>query len=218
MDSGEHEGVSNSPNVNRITRIQGGAENRCIVHLSSGSSFFVTFDDMLELELTVGVELSEPNVCELEFRQESLKARDKALELIAMRDHSEFQLKRKLLSRGFTRESVDSACESCVDLGYLDDLTFAKRWIESRVARRNEGVLRLQAGLAKAGVSRTDARAAIEETLSDFYEEEAFQREVEILESRGESSTPRIVRRLSSRGFSSSRIQSYLERRRTFDD
>ena len=54
-----------------------------------------------------------------------------------------------------------------------------------------------------------------DKTLPDDYEEEAFLREVDWLESRGVMPTGKIVRRLSSRGFAASRIQAYLEHRQT---
>jgi SOS response regulatory protein OraA/RecX len=77
--------------------------------------------------------------------------------------------------------------------------------------------LRLKAGLAKTGVSRDIADVAFFEILSDEYEDEAFQREIASLESRGTVPVARIIRRLSSLGFRASKIRSYIENRDEID-
>ena len=217
MVSGAHEDASSSRNVNRIISVSRGAGGRCLVHLESGSSFFVTLELTQSLGLIAGHEVTDLVVGELEFADGVQKATDKAIKLISMRDHSVTQLKNKLQTRGFSVDVINATCQSCLDHGYLDDLRFAKLWLESRIGKRNEGILRLKAGLAKTGVSRDIADVALSEILSDEYEEEAFQREIASLESRGKVTVARIIRRLSSLGFPASKIQSYVENRDEID-
>lgn len=48
-----------------------------------------------------------------------------ALRLLTGRDRSCFELKKRLLERGFPEEAVEETIQRCLDYGYLDDQRFA---------------------------------------------------------------------------------------------
>ena len=61
--------------------------------------------------------------------------------------------------KGFGAEAVDVAMARLVELGYLDDMSFAKGLVQRRGALR--GPRALSAELAAKGISRTEAAAAV---------------------------------------------------------
>jgi regulatory protein len=84
-----------------------------------------------------------------------------AIGLLARRAHSVFELRRKLNRRGFAPAAIEAAMASLVELGYLDDRSFAQGLVRRRGAVR--GPLALSAELAAKGVDRASAQAAIAE-------------------------------------------------------
>ena len=63
--------------------------------------------------------------------------------------------------KGFETEAVDTALAHLVELGYLDDSSFAKGLVKRRSALR--GPRALSAELAAKGVERAEADAAVAE-------------------------------------------------------
>ena len=88
-------------------------------------------------------------------------ALDAGLRLLARRAHSRAELGRKLSRRGYAEVEVRSAVDRLVELGYLDDRTFA----EGHVRRRQSslGPLGLSAELSARGVDRQVADRALAE-------------------------------------------------------
>ena len=213
MDSAEREDASNSQNDSFVERIIRGADGRCAVHLRNGSSFFVSDLELNDLDLYEGSIASSDTLAELSRISSFHEVETKALELLERREHSKAQLSRKLLKRRYERSIVDLVTEKFEARGFIDDLRFACLWIEQRVRGHSEGVLKLRAGLARAGISRGRVEEAIDKTLSDTYEDEAFDRSVETLEASGSRSLESIVRRLHAQGFPSSKIRAYVDSR-----
>ena len=81
--------------------------------------------------------------------------------LLARRAHSKWELRRKLRMKGFGAEAVDSAMARLVELGYLDDSSFAKGLVRHRSALR--GPRAISAELAAKGIDRAEAEAALAE-------------------------------------------------------
>jgi regulatory protein len=84
-----------------------------------------------------------------------------AIGLLARRAHSRSELNLKLRRRGYAPEAVDTAMTRLVELGYLDDRSFARGLVRQRGAVR--GPLALSAELAAKGVDRAQADAALAE-------------------------------------------------------
>ena len=86
--------------------------------------------------------------------------RETALALLARRAHTRLELRRKLLRRGFSRESVETCLDHLAERGWLDDAGTAAALAAAR-ARGGLGRGRIASELAAKGVSRADAEAAL---------------------------------------------------------
>ena len=84
-------------------------------------------------------------------------AYDKALKLIARRDHFRAELVEKLRNKGFEADDIDRAMERLDELNLLDDEAFAGRFVEFRSVDRGWGPHRLANELRRRGV---DSRLA----------------------------------------------------------
>jgi regulatory protein len=80
--------------------------------------------------------------------------------MLGRRDHFRVELYKKLLRKSFSEEQIQSAIDRCSELGLLDDVSLARRFVEFRAAARGWGPRRLELELAKRGVERALAAEA----------------------------------------------------------
>ncbi|MCL2558462.1 MAG: RecX family transcriptional regulator [Treponema sp.] len=174
-----------------------------------------SFDDIDGLE---GRELGEAEQEALSAACECLRAEGHALRMIARAEQTAFSLGMKLARRGFGRECSGAVVDRLRDLGLVDDRRFSGLWTQARAGRQATSPLRLFAGLSAKGVDREDARAAIDEALSEEAEMrllERFARKVSgklCKGAQGQEEARRALRRaLKSEGFSPGAIAAFFE-------
>ena len=78
--------------------------------------------------------------------------RNKALDLLARREHSVVELRDKLLVRDFDADAVEAAISRLLEEGLLSDARFADAFMSSRL-RKGHGPVRIRAELVKRGVA-----------------------------------------------------------------
>jgi regulatory protein len=97
----------------------------------------------------------------------TLTTRERALGLLARREQSQRELKRKLVGRGAAKEEAEQTIESLADSHLQSNDRFAAMMVRRRVAD-GHGPLRISAELASHGISREIIRAALEEESPDW--------------------------------------------------
>lgn len=75
-----------------------------------------------------------------------------ALNLLARREHSKFELKRKLLERNYEASEIDEILEALEKEGLQSDVRFAECYIRSRI-RSGFGPLRIRNELQVRGIA-----------------------------------------------------------------
>lgn len=135
----------------------------------------------------------------------------KALDLLSRRAHFRRELERKLESRGYAAEEVESALDRAAERGFLNDLDCARDFARSRVERRHEGPARLLAALGRKGAEAEVARQAVAECYPEG-EGEHLERAARAWLRRNEWHHDRLARHLNGKGFSGGAILSLLER------
>lgn len=79
-------------------------------------------------------------------------ARECALSLLEYRDHTEKEMRQKLVQRGFSIESIDEAIDFLKEYRYLDDKGYAERYIRSAASCKSKR--RICSELEQKGISR----------------------------------------------------------------
>lgn len=95
---------------------------------------------------------------------------DRAIRILAMRDHSEKELRRKLVAPILTKngpepidappDEVDKVVAWCQESHYLDDARFTRQFIASR-SRKGYGPARIRQELNQKGIDRGDIDQAM---------------------------------------------------------
>ncbi len=136
-----------------------------------------------------------------------------ALKLLGLRNHSCMELEKKLLKKGYPRESVDQVLEKLKGQGVMDDIVFGNELIRSRSRRKPSGKVRMRAELRNKGV----ADSIIGTLLQEYDSEELCYRAAEkkIGSVRGNTEASRKNKLevfLRNRGFEWHDIQNVLTR------
>jgi len=97
--------------------------------------------------------------------------RQTALNLLARREHSDRELERKLLGRGFSGQEVRSVIQELARQGSLSNARFAEQYVYSRIDR-GFGPLRIQAELRERGVD-DGVSGPLMDTSAEIWDERA---------------------------------------------
>ncbi|WP_297197444.1 recombination regulator RecX [uncultured Pluralibacter sp.] len=105
---------------------------------------------------------------------------DRAIRILAMRDHSEHELRRKLGQPVMTKngpepadappEDVEKVIAWCYECRYLDDARFARQFIASR-GRKGYGPARIRQELNQKGLARTEIDSALYDCETDWQQQ-----------------------------------------------
>jgi regulatory protein len=147
-----------------------------------------------------------------------------ALRILTRRDHSQAELRKRLVDKGFDAEQIEATLQRCLDLGYLDDARYA---LTRAVSLMNQGRAvghRVLADLRQRGVSEELAEQALAAARESCDEETLL---ADLLarrfpgfdyETAPAGEKRRVVNFLQRRGFETGRILSHLMRKGSATD
>jgi len=138
-------------------------------------------------------------------------ARDSALRLLARREHSARELKRKLEDRGVDEAQATEAIETLANRGLQSDARYAEQLIRTRIAQ-GYGPIRIEAELRQAGLDGEAIEAAIASAECDWNQLAAEAHAKKFRSPpRGMTERNKQYRFLMSRGFESEQIRRVLK-------
>ncbi len=134
-----------------------------------------------------------------------------ALRALARGDRTTAQIERLLTAKGATPTQVRTAVRRLVSLRYLDDVAFASRWADRRLARMPMGRARLQEELLATGCPEPIVQATLRATYRKVSERDLAML---VVTTAGKVASPqmlgRVTRLLSQRGFDEDTIETAL--------
>jgi len=101
-------------------------------------------------------------------------AREAALKLLERTRRTRSDLERRLREKGYLAATIAQVIERLAGVGLVDDVEYARAFLESRLRRRTAGRRRIEQDLRARGISADDmaaARARLEER--EGHEDEA---------------------------------------------
>ncbi|HEX6175155.1 MAG TPA: regulatory protein RecX [Candidatus Binatia bacterium] len=149
------------------------------------------------------------------------EALQSAFRYLSYRARSEAELLTHLCRKGYSAAACQKALEKLRTLNYINDESFARSWVWSRVAGRNYGPRRIEQELRAKGVEQPLIRDVIGAIFACGDEEKNAKSLLEKRFKGVDLGDPKVLRRASAflarRGYSSEVIFS-LMRRRPDDD
>lgn len=157
------------PKPGKITAIkpQQRDDARMNIEIDGKFAFGLHVDIVLAHYLSAGNNLTSGKIESLLQEDEVKKAITAALNLISFRPRASGELQRKLREKGYPPEAAEAAVQRMLELGYLNDVDFADRWIENRQEHKPRSRMMLQQELMQKGVDRDLIRDALDDVEID---------------------------------------------------
>ena len=145
-----------------ITAIKAQKHNRQRVNIYLDGQFAFGLSRFVAAWLKPGRKLTEAEIEKLQQEDTYEVAFQKALAFINHRPRSVAETRRRLQEKGFSEEVVESTLEKLLQKNWLDDLDFARQWIENRNAFRPRSKRLLAYELRLKGVADNEINQALE--------------------------------------------------------
>jgi len=152
----------------RITALKYQKHNKDRASVYIDGKFAFGLAAILAARLKVGQELSDDDIARLQGRDESERAYERALNFLSYRPRSEDEIRRNLRGK-YAEEVIDTVIERLAGAGLVDDLEFARYWVENRLHFRPRGLRALRYELRQKGI----ADSVISDVLVDVDEAHA---------------------------------------------
>ena len=114
----------------------------------------------------VGDELDGEAMSCIEYADKLVRAKKKALNILAYADNNKKSLSMKLYRAGFDREIVESVCNEMVERGYINESCQLERLVLNEANVKLRGPGRITAALMAKGFSSSQIRETISELVA----------------------------------------------------
>lgn len=142
-----------------ITDLRQGVKNpnRVNVFVNGKYEFSLDIVQVVDLGVKVGLALSAEKLAEFKNASEFGKLYQRALEWVLVRPRSEKEVRdylcKKVFEKKLDKNYIDSIVAKLKEKKYLDDLSFAKWYVENRFVKKGVSQKRLKMELMKKGIS-----------------------------------------------------------------
>ena len=151
-------------------KVQRGNQKRVNVYLDGEYAFSLGI--VAAASLGQGDNLSDEAIEELQRQDAVNTAYDRTLNFLGYRPRSVSEVGRYLADKGFAPEVAEQVIHRLTEAGLLDDLAFARYWVENRETFRPRGELLLRQELREKGI----AEAVIDQVLAGVDEDRSAYR------------------------------------------
>lgn len=154
------------------------------MHIYIDGEYLLTVDEVFWFSsgYISGDEIDKEELTAFEEAAGSRRAFNSALNSLDYRDHSEKEIRAKLL-RKHDADYVDEAVEKLIELDLVNDERYAENYAHELFEHKKFGKMRIKSELRAKGISADIANAAVEE-LFDEEEPDNIQRIVDIIGKR----------------------------------
>jgi regulatory protein len=187
----------------KITALKLQKRNRQRVNVYLDGEFAFGLARIVAAWLQVGLELSDEKIAQLKSEDAREVAYQRALKFLEYRPRTEEEIRRNLKKHDVPEEIIAATVERLQRANLINDLRFAKNWVENRSDRRPRGRRALAFELRQKGVNRQ----AIDRALEDVDEERlayraALKQSRKLIKLEQQEFRRKLYGYLSRRGFS----------------
>jgi regulatory protein len=205
-----------NPQSGLITKIERQQKNkkRYSIYINEEYSFSVHEDVLISHSISKGDEIDGNGLKQILKEEEKKKCERLGLHYLSYRPRTVAEMVRHLKAKEYDEDTIDDLTQEWIKLGYLDDLAFAKQWVEERVRYKKKGRLLLREELKQKGVSTK----IVHEVLDHVDQEEEYKACLELAQKKiktlknlvDQKEKYKLYSYLQRRGFTFELIQSVL--------
>lgn len=186
------------------------------IHISIDGEYLLTVDEdfWFSSGYVSGDEIDDGDLAAFKEAAGSRLAFNSAMFSLDMRDHSEKEIRQKLM-RKFDERSVDSAVEKLIDLGLINDRRYAELLTRELFERKKYGKNRVRSELFRRGIA-SDIVSEVIEAYEEENDSDNVEKIVDIIRKKyynklvDEKSRQKVVAALVRLGYSFSDIRQAM--------
>lgn len=125
-------------------------KNRLSIFLNEKFAFGIYYKTFIEFNLKKNMKLTEELIQKIKAFDEYNKCFNKALNYISYKERTESEVRKKLYEKEYLKMTVDSVIKELKKLNYIDDLEYAKRYIEFKIKKM--GKIKIRYKLIDKGI------------------------------------------------------------------
>ena len=144
-----------------VTKVELVSKNRYKVEVDGEFAFVLYRRELSHYQIREECEVSEESFEQIKKEVIIKRAKLRAMHLLNDMDRTESQLRTKLRQSCYTEDVVEAALAYVKSFGYIDDLDYAKRYIQNRQNQKSKRELYAQ--LVGKGIERELIELAMEE-------------------------------------------------------
>jgi len=185
--------------------------NRVNIYLDDEFSFGLYVINAVRLK--IGQTLSQSEINTLQHEDQIESAYQKALNFIAYKPRTTFDVRKKLMDGGYPDQIVETILEKLLEKGYLNDQQFAENWIENKSLNKPRGKKLIRLELKQKNIDQE----IIDEAVNQMEQEEelafraAERYHKRLLNLEEDVFKRRLTGFLIRRGFSFSTVRPIVE-------
>ncbi len=171
-----------------------------------------------DFSIQEGVTLTPSLFRQLKDAEDLVAIREACFRYLSRRDHSSFELKQKVGKKGYSQNDIDQVIQNLADKGYLDDKSFATKFVEEKTELNQWGPKKIKSHLYKKGIDQKIIENVLSNKTDDLQQQQicvdlVLKRKRHFLrEEDAYKRKQKIYQYLAGRGFSGSIIKKSLPR------
>lgn len=171
-----------------------------------------------DFSIEEGVTLTLSLFKQLNDAEDLVAIREACFRYLSRRDHSSSELKQKVSKKGYKESDIDQVIQNLSENGYLDDESFAAKFVEEKTELNQWGPKKIKSHLYKKGIDRKIIENVLSQQTDNLQQQQicvdlVLKRKRHFLrEEDAYKRKQKIYRYLAGRGFSGSVIKKSLPR------
>lgn len=128
----------------------------------------VSGQTLIDYSIQKGVEMTPSLFRELSKSEKYQKVKDACYRYLSRRDHSGFELKRKVSKKGYSQDLIEQVVDEFSRKGLLDDENFANKFASDKAKLKQWGPKKIKHALYKKGIDRKIAEKVVQNTVNSL--------------------------------------------------
>ena len=144
-----------------VTQISEESRSRLRIYIDGQFAFVLYKGELRRFHIKEGQEIPVQSYHEITTELLPKRAKLRCMNLLQSRSYTQKQLEDKLRQGDYAQEYIDVAIDYVSSYGYIDDLRYARDYIEYHLDSRSRG--RIETDLMRRGIDSDTIRQAFEE-------------------------------------------------------
>jgi regulatory protein len=172
-----------------------------VLHIDGEPWRTTSLEVVRDLDLRAGLVIETAELGSLIDAAEPVRARERALRLLAYRDRASEELRARLVQDGYAPDVAEAVVADLLRVGLLDDTRFADSMVRVLATVRGYGRTRVLRELQARGIDPPTAATALADGLSEDDEAASALRLARTFAARPGVDVSRLAARLARKGF-----------------